>query len=63
MKDFEQRLVGEQPLQIGGTVAVRQNLHDVGGAVTGRQLHHAQSVTGDIESHSLGVDRDGAPIA
>ena len=35
-----------------------RNLHDVGRAVAGRKLHHAEPVAPRVEAHRFGVDRD-----
>ena len=67
MKNLEEILVGQKPLQIrraiGRISGVRRNLHHVGGAVAGRQLNHAEPVAVEIEPHGLGIDRDRARAA
>jgi hypothetical protein len=58
VKDFQNLGVTHELLQIGrGNIAGR-NLHDVGRAVAGRQLHDAEPITPRVETHRLGVDRD-----
>ena len=46
-------------LRLGAEMLLGRNLHDIGRAVAGRKLHHAEPVAPRIETHRLGVDRDG----
>ena len=49
--------------RLGASLAVARNLHDVGRAVAGRELDHAQPVAMRVEPHGLGVDRDHVLVA
>ena len=60
MEDLEDTAVGQQFRQVRRLAGARRDLHHVGGAVAGRQLHHAQPIAVGIEPHRLGVDRHGA---
>ena len=53
----------EQAAQVGAVVAVaaesgRDELHQVGVAVAGGELHQAEPVAMRVEAHGLGIDRD-----
>ena len=54
--------VGEQALEIGRRVLSGGDLHHIGGAVAGRELHHAEPVAVGVEPHGLGVDRHRARV-
>src|ERR1700716_2145415 len=63
MEDLQAPGIGQQRLDVGGVARARRNLHHVGGAVAGRELHHAQPVAARVEPHGLGIDRDRAGVA
>ena len=63
MEDLEDRLVGEQPLDIGRlALGSARDLHDIGGAIARRKLHDAEPIAVRIEAHGLGVDRHRALV-
>jgi hypothetical protein len=63
VEDLQLRGIAEQPLQVRGRTDVAPDLHHIGRAVAGRELHHAEPVAMRIEPHRLGVDRDRAAVA
>ena len=62
MEDLQDRLVGEELLQIRRLFLPGGDLHHVGGAVAGRELHDAEPVAVRVETHGLGVDRHRALV-
>jgi hypothetical protein len=57
VEDLGDRRVGEQLDQVRRFLEVGGNLHHVGTAIAGRQLHHAEPVAARIQPHRFGVDR------
>ncbi len=60
MEDLRQALVAQDPLQVGRVVLRRREVHQMGIAVPGRQLHHAQPVAVEVEPERLGIHRQVA---
>jgi hypothetical protein len=58
MKDFQDRGVAKQSLEVRGLDPLGGNLHHIGRAVARRQLHDAKSVPAQRQPHGLGIDRD-----
>ena len=56
MEQFDDRRIGQQPLEIGSAPLAGGDLHDIRGAVAARHLHHAEPIAADGESQRLGVD-------
>jgi hypothetical protein len=50
-------------LQVRRVGVTLGNLHHVGAAVAGRELHHAEPVAVRVQPHGLGVDRHRAGVA
>ncbi|MDT4877494.1 hypothetical protein FQZ97_1130150 [compost metagenome] len=63
MEDLGDIGIAEKLDQIGRLGGVLWDLHDVGAAIAGRELHDAEPVTMRIEPHGLGIDGDLAAIA
>jgi hypothetical protein len=53
--------IGQQPLQVRAVVAGAVQAHDMGVAVAGRQLDHAQGIAAEAQAHGLRIDRDLGP--
>ncbi len=49
--------IGKQRSEIGCRAIVERDLHDIGAAIAGRELHDAEPVAMRIEPHGLGIDR------
>src|SRR5262249_12055721 len=62
MKDLEDRAVGQELRQVRRRACARRDLDHVGGAVTGRQLHHAEAIAMRLAPPGLGVDRPRAAL-
>ena len=60
MEDLGDGGVGEQRLEVWRVVAGAVELHQMGIAVTGGELHEAELVTAGNETQRFGVDGDGA---
>ena len=60
MEDLEHLGVAEQALQVRRVVGLAVQLHEVGVAPFVAQLHHAQRVPAEAQTHGLGVDRHGS---
>ena len=52
MEDLEHRRIGEQRLEVRCGPVLAVELHEMGGAVAGRQLHHAQPVALRVKPHA-----------
>ena len=50
--------IGQQAFQVGAVVAGAVHAHDMGVAVAGRQLDHAQGIAAEAQAHGLGIDGD-----
>ena len=62
VKELRHRLIAEQRLEVGRVVVdlalrIRRKMDDMGVAVAGRKLDHAQPVTVRPEAERLGIDR------
>jgi len=60
VKQLLHPVIGQQALEIGAVIGRPVQLHDMGVAVSGRQLHQADLVAHQRQSLSLGVHGDPA---
>ena len=58
MEKFDDRRIGQQPLEIGRARLARGDLHDIRRPVAARQLHDAEPVAAEGEPQGLRVDGD-----
>ena len=58
MQDFLDRRVRQDPLEIGAVIIGPVHLYDMGIAITGRKLDHAQHVAREGQAESFRIDRD-----
>ena len=58
VKKLQYGRIGQQRLQVGAVVAGALETDDMGVAVAGRQLDHAQRIAAQAQAHGLRIDRD-----
>ena len=58
VEQLEHRRIDQQPLQIRAVIGRPVQPHDMGVAVAGRQLHHAQRIASETQPHGFGIDGD-----
>src|SRR5688572_23259761 len=63
MEDLEDRLVGQQRLEIGSRKVAAVELHEVSGPVARRELDETEAVAVDVQPQRLGIDGDARPEA
>ena len=59
MKQLQDRLVGNQTLQVRGFLLALPDLHQMCVAVPEGELNKAQPVAGRIKTHRFAIDGDG----
>ena len=58
VEQLEPAGIGEQAAQVRRGIVALGQLHQMGVAIAGRQLHDAQTVASALQPHGLGIDRD-----